>query len=884
MVEALQAAKNYFEGTKQDIYGDTFSTRFQQCQPRVLLMTGPGISGGEAPYAEDTAENVASAVEDLADINVSTAVLYYATGKPEVDEFPVLMAEKGHEYAVGKDNVYALNDTEGAGVLPHYFTKWSGLLDKIIDLTGILDTPDGDFYGTAPVPWESMMLGTSFNAVTKSGEISAYEFGCTPQPCTPTLKWKASEQVPPWASRKNNMYVYENNGGSNVALVKPLSESGNIPDVILDCWEAKPIGEIIHATPIIVAGPPFFYTFDNYLDDFKSDTEVSGRVPTIYATSNDGALHAFYLEDDDASTPPRLAGQESWLFIPGFVKDDMVANPSDYDRYTNDEYCFRYKLDGSPVVADIFADTDNNTTPDKWKTILVCGQGKGDSNYFAMDITYGGKPDPNSVEADASKFLWTFNDSDLGRSQSTPAIARIADGGDRPWAVFFSSSFAVDEADQEAKEAYLFGIRADNGGKLWQDSVPADIHKIKVKVSAELDLEYVETVAFAVGETVTNGSDFAGTIKSITPGGGGLNPVMTLVDVENTVAIADPLSGSTAGTGVAASKLLGLRNNILSSPMGAALDYSDPHRTNHIYTGSSYGTMFRVSDIDYKQTPVVSKLFDFAPPLEEPDLQPITAKSNYAYGVIGSDKIWVYFGTGELMYDYHQYTIDQQYMFGLKDKKDIEVNYIDPTWQHNYTYDTASDKLKGADETVNTLTHTAGYYEFDVDGEDGIEDDEKFRTIVKDGTYDSAIDYSAWAIKLGMIDDFPADTASGSERLVEQQLVAGGVVFFLTYVPNSNVCNKSGGKSWLFAVNYKTGLLPTEPVFKLSTDDFTDTVGPDDTEVSGILVGDGKASRPVLHSHSGKTSILVTTFSGSIEEIEVNLPSNSIDLDTWREE
>ena len=92
--------------------------------------------------------------------------------------------------------------------------------------------------------------------------------------------------------------------------------------------------------------------------------------------------------------------------------------------------------------------------------------------------------------------------------------------------------------------------------------------------------------------------------------------------------------------------------------------------------------------------------------------------------------------------------------------------------------------------------------------------------------------------------------AAGSERSFTQPLVIGGVVFFTTFIPDENICAGSG-ETWVFAVDYQTGLPLKEPVFDLNNDgvwdakDMIDIDNDGDKEVApiGIRVGRGKGSR-----------------------------------------
>ena len=90
--------------------------------------------------------------------------------------------------------------------------------------------------------------------------------------------------------------------------------------------------------------------------------------------------------------------------------------------------------------------------------------------------------------------------------------------------------------------------------------------------------------------------------------------------------------------------------------------------------------------------------------------------------------------------------------------------------------------------------------------------------------------------------------------MVSQPLVVGGLVFFTTFIPDENICAGSG-ETWVFAVDYQTGLAVNVPIFDINKDgkwDDQDKVdlngdGIKDIIPVGIRVGRGQGSHPVLH-------------------------------------
>ena len=138
------------------------------------------------------------------------------------------------------------------------------------------------------------------------------------------------------------------------------------------------LGDIVHSTPT-----------------FKNDI--------LYTGGNDGMLHAV-LDDTDPnvniSGDEINHGTEAWAFIP---PDQLVLLKHIIARSTHRDY-----VDSSPKIYFHDVDEDGRVEPGEGdRVILVCGQRKGGSSYFALDVT-----DP-----DTPKYLWRIgstNDAETG--------------------------------------------------------------------------------------------------------------------------------------------------------------------------------------------------------------------------------------------------------------------------------------------------------------------------------------------------------------------------------------------------------------------------------------------------------------------------------------
>jgi Tfp pilus tip-associated adhesin PilY1 len=169
-----------------------------------------------------------------------------------------------------------------------------------------------------------------------------------------------------------------------------------------DSSENRPVitGDVLHSEPLV---------FDYKYADNSSKT-------LVFFGANDGMLHAVLdVIDPDVDTlgDETHYGTEAWAFIP----------PDQLNRlkYTLEGTTHRDYVDSSPKV--YFHDVDDDGLVDSGdgdKVILVCGQRKGGSSYFALDITNPAVP----------RYLWRIgstNDSVTGTAELS-LVFRYAGG------------------------------------------------------------------------------------------------------------------------------------------------------------------------------------------------------------------------------------------------------------------------------------------------------------------------------------------------------------------------------------------------------------------------------------------------------------------------
>jgi type IV pilus assembly protein PilY1 len=205
------------------------------------------------------------------------------------------------------------------------------------------------------------------------------------------------------------------------------------------------VGDIVRSAPRAVAGRPSALISDSSYDAFVTEQETNQRPSVLYASSNDGFLHAFKMaplstDENETMSTKKLESNELWTFVPPAV---LPALRSSYPG------AHQTLLDGSPAIKDVVAtdapsatgykfklertQTDAQAGIGKWRTILVQSFGKERAGYFAIDIT-----DPVPGVGKGPQFLWQLvNDETspnpnqlFGSGGGTPLITTVFVGGD----------------------------------------------------------------------------------------------------------------------------------------------------------------------------------------------------------------------------------------------------------------------------------------------------------------------------------------------------------------------------------------------------------------------------------------------------------------------
>jgi hypothetical protein len=865
---SLVAGKKYFDGDKNEwVYARDGSGMIDEgaspvgtesgdpyadltCQQRFLIDVTDGRGGKpehdtwwglnlEYSDSDSTDELARQATTALADAGVTTIAVGFGLSEDEAGQlFEVSREANTRGAASDTDAIYALHDEDALGGVPFFANNKE---DFLAALKAITDSVKGAiFHGAAPAAATSTDLGdvvivAKFDGARWTGDVEAVGKSAG---VWQDAKWKASDELP--ATRK--VFTIHPAG----TIVVPYIES-TLPD---DNYLCKPIGDIVNSTPLVVGKPPFYYPFDYYSDFvWQMNYGTTPRDSVIYIGANDGSLHAF-----DLST-----GQEKWAFVPKSMHDKLnLAGLDDAYDMCALGYCHQYYVDGSPQAGDIYADFGSG---DEWRTLLVTGLREGGEAYFALDVTSGNAFD----DIDPTKFLWEFTDDQLGETWNDAAIDRVAvaSSTDKAWGVFFGSGYA--KTDQQDKIAYLYGIQADDASDLWRDSLGNTTNRLMVEGAI------VETVKvknyqddspsqwFAVGELI-KGATSGATAKVVSVNWTSADHARIVLTNRSGSFISDEKIVGLANAshqadliGNVAPDVGPYLNDALSSPL--TVDIEDDYVADRIYTGNLYGDMFRVTSIGKGEVPVLEKLFTFGHTMA--NINPIRAKADMAYTKVNGE-IWVYFGTGIYEQQVDKTNNLTQYFFGLQDNVAGKSYVMADLAQLKAEFTTAD--VDGTDVVVRTVT----------------------------GTNPGNI---SWAMELG-------PGATGSERMIVKPLVIGGIVLFTTFVPDADVC-EGAGDTYVFALDYQSGLAPTDPIFDLNGDgifDDKDKVDPDGDGVKevpiGIHVGRGMGSHPVVH----KDTLFITTTGsgdedaaaggggkGGLKALQLNLEKIKVRLKTWRQ-
>lgn len=169
------------------------------------------------------------------------------------------------------------------------------------------------------------------------------------------------------------------------------------------------LGDIYHSTPVVVGGPAFYFSENNYSAFYNNN---KNRERMVYVGANDGMLHAFKAKATSGD------GGEVFSIIPRNLLGNLKSLRSTHDFY----------VDSSPKAYDVYFSSDS-----KWKTVLVSGERGGGPYYFALDITVPNDP----------QILWEWTDTDMGDTWARPDIGKVKVNGVTKTAAFITGGYST---------------------------------------------------------------------------------------------------------------------------------------------------------------------------------------------------------------------------------------------------------------------------------------------------------------------------------------------------------------------------------------------------------------------------------------------------------
>ncbi|OIP47612.1 MAG: hypothetical protein AUK28_05790 [Desulfobacterales bacterium CG2_30_60_27] len=575
------------------------------------------------------------------------------------------------------------------------------------------------------------------------------------------------------------------------------------------------LGDIIHATPVSVAGPPDRFgllygdlSYEAYAKKYTPRREqgaanVLGRETMVYAGANDGMLHAFtsWLYDAEGREFIKPAGAgagetigaELWAYIPQALLPHLKW-------LARQDYGHVYYVDLPPKVGDARIFADDDVHPDGWGTVLIGGLGLGGkeievtddfnhdgndvtrrfvSSYFAIDIT---KPR-------APRLLWEKSYEDLGLTTCTPAIIKVG-----------PLDFKTKTQDDKWFLVLGSGPSADQG-----------------------------SLAGFNGQSVKNGHVYIIDLATGEPYRHGAHDWLFATD--------DPK----AFLGGAAGFDMGLNYNVDAIYLTEAHEEADGASAGALYKvtvpwvctagdcggvayGSSTGGAYVSDPLDLAHPWRLTKIF--AAP------RPVTAPP--ALSLDFDKRVWIYFGTGRYFSLADRTSKDQEYLYGVMDPffnqehRPDPAGFFDDSFYHNA--DTALT-VSG-----DTLLDAAGLM---VMAGGGV-----YRTVDL-GYYG---DFTHLLRAQRQKNGWQRRLVTPGERALAKPVISGGLALFTTFAPSPAPCDY-GGRGALHALYFETGTAYKRPVFDNGVEDviLPDIKAPMPRVKETLDLGQGQPACPALH-------------------------------------
>ena len=447
--EALRDVGRYFSGT----FGSYSSPIEYSCQPNFVIIVSDGNWNGTIdPAIQATTEYTtdhSNTFAGLQNLIIDTVGFNLPEGDPGILSLQSIAQNAGGTYYSA--NNYAQLETALHDAIQQIIAATFSFATPVIPTTATSGSTRAYLASFQSSPTSVFWRGYLKAYNRDSNGLIPVDGNGVP---TGTPAWDAGQLLSQKAASTRTIYTavsgtQQNFVKTNAAITNGLlaassnSEHDNIIDFIrgIDTYDenangntteqrAWKLGDIFHSTPVVVS-PPFFPSNDATYNSFK--TANASRPTILLAGANDGMLHAFRESD----------GQELW----GFIPPDLLDNLKQLAVTSGSHEFF---VDSSPVAADIKIGSS-------WKTIVIFGERRGGSYYYALDITDTTNP----------QYLWSFTDSKMGESWSEPVVGKVkmADNTDK-FVAFVGGGYDTPQNNDAGKA--FFAIDLSNGAKLWE--------------------------------------------------------------------------------------------------------------------------------------------------------------------------------------------------------------------------------------------------------------------------------------------------------------------------------------------------------------------------------------------------------------------------------
>ncbi len=309
-----------------------------------------------------------------------------------------------------------LNDLYFSVFQPSLNYHWPGNVKRyeyangaIVDANGspAVNPANGFFKNSAQSVWSAVADGANVNKGGAANMLPFWDPGTTPSRSVYTYIGSNPGSPVALASNAAYSFVTTNPALTNTVIGLAAAATAAQHDNVINFVRGEDVKDangngIVNENRFAMGDPMHGQPGVVVYGGTTSSPDVTNAA--VFADENDGMLHAI-----DART-----GTELWSFIP----QELLANMA--PLYSNaTQSAKQYMLDGDVVVLKLDVNNDGIIDPAAGdRVIIYFGQGRGGSNYYALDVT----------NKNAPKFLWTLTPTQLpgiGQAWSTPQLTKV---------------------------------------------------------------------------------------------------------------------------------------------------------------------------------------------------------------------------------------------------------------------------------------------------------------------------------------------------------------------------------------------------------------------------------------------------------------------------